>query len=83
MRSGLIFAASSRFSNRYLLCRMLAASARKMHREGVSTSQSINESLQALHHAESRQQGEQSGQTSEPESAATVTAREETAMRTR
>lgn len=83
MRSGLIFAASSRFSNRYLLCRMLAASARKMHREGVSTSQSINESLQALHDAESRQQDEQSGQTSEPESAATVTAGEETAMRTR
>jgi hypothetical protein len=83
MRSGLIFAASSRFSNRYLLCRMLAASARKMHREGVSTSQSINESLQALHEAESRQQGEPAGQTSGPESAAAVAAGEEAAARTR
>jgi hypothetical protein len=49
MRSGLIFRASDHISNRFLLCRMLAASARKMHRDGVSTSQSINESLVALH----------------------------------
>jgi len=49
MRSGLIFAVSEKFSNRYMLCRMLAASARKMHRDGVSTSQSINRSLQVLH----------------------------------
>jgi hypothetical protein len=83
MRSGLIFAASSRFSNRYLLCRMLAASARKMHREGVSTSQSINESLQALHDAENRLQGEQARQTSEPDNSATVAVEEETAARTR
>jgi len=82
MRSGLIFAASSRFSNRYLLCRMLAASARKMHREGVSTSQSINESLQALHEAENRQQVEQAGPASEP-AGATVVAGEETGARTR
>ncbi len=83
MRSGLIFAASSRFSNRYLLCRMLAASARKMHRDGVSTSQSINHSLQALHDAENQQRSEQAGQTSEPESAAVVAAGEEAAARTR
>jgi hypothetical protein len=48
MRSGLIFNASARITNRYLLCRMLAASARKMHRDGVSTSQCINNSLRAL-----------------------------------
>lgn len=54
MRSGLIFAVSSRFSNRYMLCRMLATSARKMHRDGVSTSQSINNSLRALNDAEPR-----------------------------
>jgi hypothetical protein len=83
MRSGLIFAASSRFSNRYLLCRMLAASARKMHREGVSTSQSINESLRALHDAESRQAVEPAGPASEPEAAATVAAGEEAVARTR
>lgn len=48
MRSGLIFKASARITNRYLLCRMLSASARKMHRDGVSTSQCINNSLLAL-----------------------------------
>ena len=57
MRSGLIFAVSSRFSNRYLLCRMLSTSARKMHRDGVSTSQSINNSLQALHDAKPQTEG--------------------------
>ena len=51
MRSGLIFSVSLRFTNRYLLCRMLSASARKMYREGSSASQSINRSLQALHDA--------------------------------
>jgi hypothetical protein len=48
MRSGLVFTVSNRISNRFLLCRMLAASARKMHRDGVSTSQCINNSLLAL-----------------------------------
>jgi hypothetical protein len=48
MRSGLIFRASDHISNRFLLCRMLSASARKMHRDGVSMSQSINQSLVAL-----------------------------------
>jgi len=58
MRSGLIFSVSSRFSNRYLLCRMLSTSARKMHRDGVSTSQSINNSLRALYDAEQQAIGE-------------------------
>lgn len=49
MRSGLIFSVSNRFTNRFLLCRMLATSARKMHRDGVSTSQCINSSLLALY----------------------------------
>jgi len=53
MRSSLIFEVSPRFSNRYQLCRMLAASARKMHRDGASTAQSINQSLRALHEASS------------------------------
>ena len=48
MRSGLVFNVSARISNRFLLCRMLAASARKLHRDGVSTSQCINNSLLAL-----------------------------------
>ena len=52
MRSGLIFSVSTKFANRYMLCRMVSASARKMHRDGVSTSQSINRSLQALNDTE-------------------------------
>ncbi|HMF92576.1 MAG TPA: hypothetical protein VKL40_18175 [Candidatus Angelobacter sp.] len=51
MRSNLIFEVSPRFSNRYQLCRMLASSVRKMHRDGASTAQSINQSLRALHDA--------------------------------
>jgi hypothetical protein len=49
MRSSLIFEVSQRFSNRYHLCRMLASSVRKMHRDGASTAQNINQSLRALH----------------------------------
>jgi hypothetical protein len=48
MRSGLVFNASERIPNRFLLCRVLAAAARKMHRDGVSTSQCINTSLSTL-----------------------------------
>lgn len=48
MRSGLVFEASERIPNRFLLCRVLAAAARKMHRDGVSTSQCINSSLTTL-----------------------------------
>ena len=52
MRSSLIFSVSAKFTNRYLLCRMLSASARKMSLQGESAAQSINRSLQALHDSE-------------------------------
>jgi hypothetical protein len=48
MRSGLIFRASDHIANRFLLCRMISTSARKMHRSGISMSQSITQSLVAL-----------------------------------
>ncbi len=48
MRSGLVFHASERIPNRFLLCRVLAAAARKMHRDGVSTTQCITRSLTTL-----------------------------------
>lgn len=70
MRSGLIFAVSSRFSNRYLLCRMLSTSARKMHRDGVSTSQSINNSLRALHDAAPGSDDQSNGAASAPQAKA-------------
>lgn len=49
MRSNLIFSVSAKLTNRYLLCRMLSTSARKLSRQGESAAQSINRSLQALH----------------------------------
>jgi hypothetical protein len=52
LRSSLIFSVSAKFANRYMLCRMLSISARNMHRDGASTSQSINRSLRALHDAQ-------------------------------
>jgi hypothetical protein len=52
MRSSLIFSVSAKFTNRYLLCRILSASARKMYRQGASAAQNINRSLQALHDSE-------------------------------
>ena len=83
MRSGLIFAVSSRFSNRYMLCRMLATSARRMHRDGISTSQSINNSLRALHDSEPYQGGEQQGGPSLARNAPQIADEEETAARVR
>jgi hypothetical protein len=68
MRSNLIFEVSPRFSNRYQLCRMLAMSARKMHRDGASTAQSINQSLRALHDSTT---GALPGASTPPESDAT------------
>jgi hypothetical protein len=52
MRSSLIFSVSAKFTNRYLLCRTLSASTRKMCGEGTSAAQSINRALQALHDSE-------------------------------
>lgn len=51
MRSNLLFRAADHISNRYLLCRMISASARKMNRDGIPTSQCINRSLVALNGA--------------------------------
>lgn len=82
MRSNLIFEVSPRFSNRYQLCRMLASSARKMHRDGASTAQSINQSLRALHDAPTR--ALPNAAALPPESGATgQVAEEETAARSR
>ncbi|HKF22977.1 MAG TPA: hypothetical protein VKE93_15500 [Candidatus Angelobacter sp.] len=80
MRSNLIFEVSPRFSNRYQLCRMLASSARKMHRDGASTAQSINQSLQALHDAPAGAVPQPNGAALPPKKeAAGVMAGEETA----
>lgn len=74
MRSGLVFTASDRIPNRFLLCRVLAASARKMHRDGVSTSQCINNSLTTLgeHASEQPEDATQAAQEESSEVAAGV-----------
>lgn len=51
MRSSLLFRAADHISNRYLLCRMISVSARKMNRDGIPASQCINRSLVALNGA--------------------------------
>jgi hypothetical protein len=65
MRSSLIFSVSAKFTNRYLLCRMLSASARKVCREGTSAAQSINRALQMLH--DSERSGEKTASPAEAE----------------
>ena len=69
MRSGLVFNVSTRIPNRFLLCRMLAASARKMHRDGISTSQSINNSLVALRGSKESQEDMMNNVGTSPETA--------------
>ena len=48
MRSGLIFAASVKVPNRFLLCQILTASINKRHRDGASVPETINDSLRAV-----------------------------------
>ena len=45
MRSNLVFAAAVQTPNRYLLCRMLSVSARKLNRGNEPFAQGINEVL--------------------------------------
>jgi hypothetical protein len=74
MRSDLIFSVSAKCTNRYLLCRTLSASARKMYRQGASAAQSINQSLQALHDSERPGKSERRRGAEREESVATVLA---------
>ena len=45
MRSELVFTAKTSIPNRYQLCSSVAAATRKLHREGSSFSESINEAM--------------------------------------
>jgi hypothetical protein len=42
MRSELVFAASDRVKNRFLLCRIVSISARRLHKGTVSIQESLN-----------------------------------------
>ncbi len=48
MRSGLVFTASTKVPNRFLLCRIVAASINHLHRPGASMPATINDSLNAV-----------------------------------
>jgi len=56
MRSEYVFAATKEISNRFLLCRVAAASARRLHREATQSSQTINESLRLIATAETTEE---------------------------
>ena len=45
MRSELVFTAKTSIPNRYQLCSSVSAATRKLHREGSSFSESINEAM--------------------------------------
>jgi len=66
MRSTLLFRAADHISNRYLLCRMISASARKMNRDGISTAECIHRSLVALNGAGENQGSESSTYPQQP-----------------
>ena len=48
MRSEYVFAAVREISNRFMLCRVAAVSARRLHIDSTSSSDTINKSLQLI-----------------------------------
>jgi hypothetical protein len=48
MRSGLVFAASLKIPNRFLLCKVVCRSSQKLHRSGTSMCTTINNSFQMV-----------------------------------
>lgn len=48
MRSEYVFAAVKEISNRFLLCRMASASARRLHQGATQPSETINKSLKLI-----------------------------------
>ena len=53
MRSEYVFAATREIGNRFLLCRVAAASARRLHRGSTQPSETINRSLKLIATGES------------------------------
>ena len=56
MRSEYVFAAAREISNRFLLCRVAAVSARRLQAGSRQPCQTINQSLQLIAAAEGREQ---------------------------
>ena len=56
MRSEYVFAAVKEIGNRFLLCRMASASARRLHQDGTQPSETINRSLKIIAAGEPEEQ---------------------------
>ena len=48
MRSEYVFAAAKEISNRFLLCKVTSASARRLHLDSTQPSETINRSLKMI-----------------------------------
>ena len=48
MRSGLVFTASKKIPNRFLLCKVVCQSSQKLHRSGTSMTNTINTSFEMV-----------------------------------
>lgn len=56
MRSEYVFAAVKEINNRFLLCRVAAASARRLHQGATQPSETINKSLKLIASGETEEQ---------------------------
>ena len=73
MRSEYVFAAVKEISNRFLLCRVASASARRFHVDSMQPSETINKSLKLIATAEPGQQENVSKPVSPPPQASAAT----------
>jgi len=73
MRSEYVFAAVKEISNRFLLCRVASASARRLHQDSKQSSETINKSLKLIATAEPQPQEDISKPVSGPPQASAAT----------
>ena len=74
MRSEYVFAAVKGISNRFLLCRVASASARRLHQGAQQPSETINKSLKLIAAGEPEEHETVPGRDSQPLAAQAVTA---------
>lgn len=73
MRSEYVFAAVKEISNRFLLCRVASASARRLHQDSKQGSETINKSLRLIAAVEPVQQENASKPVGKPSEASAAT----------
>ena len=74
MRSEYVFAAVKEISNRFLLCRVASASARRLYQQSKQPSETINKSLKLIATAGPEQSEDSSSAASSPSQAQSVAA---------